>query len=213
MSLEHHSAVLTVLDHLHAAAERDAERWSARTGTTDDTANIRGGGALVRLGDFYLAVSPEQGRLLYVLARTIKARRIVEFGASYGISSLYLAAAARDNSGSLITTEVHPDKCAVLRETFQSAGLSDVISLREGDARETLRDVPGQIDMLFLDGWKSGYLPIFQLLRPKLGPGALILADNIAHDGAADYLTTVRSPDSGCATAVRDGLAITCVLT
>jgi predicted O-methyltransferase YrrM len=212
MSPDHHATVLKVLADLHAAADHDAERWSARTGTTDDAANAQGGGALVRLGQFYLAVSPEEGRLLYVMARAIRARRIVEFGASYGISSLYLGAAARDNAGSLITTEVHPDKCAALRETFQRAGMSDTISLREGDARETLRDMSGPVDLLFLDGWKSAYLPIYQLLRPKLRPGAMILADNIAHAGAADYLDAVQSPRSGCATALRGGLAITCVL-
>jgi predicted O-methyltransferase YrrM len=212
MALDHHAAVLDILDQLHAAADQDAERWNARTGTTNEAENSRGRGALVRLGEFYLAVSPEDGRLLYVLARALGARRIVEFGASYGISSLYLGAAARDNGGSLITTEVHPEKCAALRETSRKAGLSDVISLREGDARETLRDVPGPIDMLFLDGWKSAYLPIFRLLRPKLRPGALILADNIFHEGAADYVAEVNSPDSGCATAIRDGLAITTVL-
>lgn len=212
MSLDHHTAALTVLDALHATAARDAERWSDRTGVADATANAHGSGALVRLGEFYLAVSPEEGHLLYILARAIKARRIVEFGASYGISSLYLAAAAKDNAGDLITTEVHPEKCAALRETFQKAELSDTITLLEGDARETLRDVPGPIDMLFLDGWKSAYLAVFQLLRPRLGPGALILADNITHAGAADYLAAVRAPGSCCETALRGSLAITCVL-
>ena len=212
MSIDHHIAVLSVLDNLHTAAARDAERWSDRTGTADATTNASGGGDLVRLGEFYLAVSPEEGRLLYLLARAIKARRIVEFGASYGISSLYLGAAAKDNGGRLITTEVHPDKCAALCKTFQEAELSDTIVLLEGDARETLRDVPGPIDMLFLDGWKSAYLPVFQLLQPKLRPGALILADNITHAGAADYLAAVREPGSGCDTAIRGSLAITCVL-
>jgi predicted O-methyltransferase YrrM len=211
MSLDQHTAALSVLDTLHAAAALDAERWNDRTGTNDATANAQGGGALVRLGEFYLAVSPEEGRLIYVLARAIKARRIVEFGASYGISSLYLAVAAKENEGSLTTTEVHPDKCATLRETFQRAGMADTITLLEGDARATLREVPGQIDMLFLDGWKSAYLPIYDLLRPKLSPGALILADNISHAGAADYLAAVESPSSGCETAIRGNLAITCV--
>ena len=64
----------------------------------------------------------------------------------------------------------------------------------------------------FLDGWKSAYLPVFQILRPRLRPGALILADNIVHDGAADYLAAVRAPASGCETTVRGSLAITCLL-
>lgn len=213
MPLHDDIAALTVLEDLHDAAARDAERWNARTGTTDDTLNAQGSGELVRLGEFYLAVSPDDGRLLYVLARAIKAQRIVEFGASYGISSIYLAAAARDNAGSLVTTEVHPEKCAALRDTFQRAGLANVISLLEGDARKTLQDVSDPIDMLFLDGWKSGYLPIFQLLRPKLRPGALVLADNVTHAASADYLAEVQSPSAGCITSLRDSLAITCVLT
>ncbi|WP_372835433.1 O-methyltransferase [Puniceibacterium confluentis] len=212
MPLNHHPAALTVLEDLHAAAARDAKRWSDRTGTTDATANANGSGALVRLGEFYLAVSPEEGRLLYILARAISARRIVEFGASFGISSLYLGAAAKDNAGALITTEVHPEKCNALRETFAKADLSDAITLLEGDAHETLKSVPGPIDMLFLDGWKSAYLPIFQLLRPKLRVGALILADNCTHAAASDYLATVQSSASGCVTSIRGSLAISCVL-
>ena len=212
MSLDHHPLVRTVLDDLHAAAARDAKRWSDRTGIADTTANASGSGALVRLGEFYLGVSPEEGRLLHILARAINARRIVEFGASFGISSLYLGAAARDNAGTLITTEVHPDKCAALRETFSKADLSDAIALLEGDARETLKTVPGPVDMLFLDGWKSAYLPIFELLRPKLRVGALIVADNCAHAAAADYLAMVQAPASGCTTAIQGNLAISCVL-
>ncbi|WP_323766840.1 O-methyltransferase [Marinovum sp.] len=212
MTLDHYPATRAVLDALHAAAARDARRWRDRTGTTDATVNAGGGGALVRLGEFYLAVSPDEGRLLYILARAIKAGRIVEFGASYGISSLYLAAAARDNAGTLITTEVHPDKCAALRATFAATELADAITLLEGDARETLRPVSGPIDMLFLDGWKSAYLPIFELLRPSLRAGALIVADNCTHAAAADYLAVVQSPASGCITSVRDSIAISCVL-
>jgi predicted O-methyltransferase YrrM len=209
MSLDNHTAALAVLEDLHAEAAQDSARWIDRNGSANATANARGDGALVRLGEFFLAVSPEEGRLLYVLARTIKARRIVEFGASYGISSLYLAAAAKDNAGGLTTTEVHPDKCASLRKTFQKAGLAGTITLLEGDAHKTLRDVGGPIDMLFLDGWKGAYLPIFQLLHTRLSPGALVLADNASHPAAADYLHTVQSPHADCETAILGNLAIT----
>lgn len=212
MALDQHPAALAVLEELHAAATLDGDRWADRTGTDDAMKNAGGSGPLVRLGEFYLAVSPDEGRLLYILARAIEALRIVEFGASFGISSIYLAAAARDNGGTLVTTEVHPGKCAALRETFARAGLSEAIVLLEGDARETLKTVAGQIDLVFLDGWKSAYLPIYNLLRPKMRPGALILADNCAHAAAVDYLEAVRSANSGCATAVRNGLAISCVV-
>lgn len=150
--------------------------------------------------------------MLYLLARACKARRIVEFGASFGISSLYLGAAARANGGQLITTEVHPEKCAALRRTFEKAGLANHITLLEGDARDTLADITGPIDMLLLDGWKSAYLPVYALLRPKLPIGTLVLADNCHHEAAADYLAAIRDPESGVITEIRDDLAISCVV-
>lgn len=204
--------VQNILAELHSSACRDADKWKARTGTDASSQNAAGGGDLVRLGEFYLAVSQEEGRFLYMLARLTKACRIVEFGASYGISSIYLGAAARDNGGVLTTTEVHPDKCASLRETFEKAGLMDTITLMEGDALQTLADIAGPIDMLFLDGWKSAYLPVFNLLRPKLADGSLILADNCYHEAARDYLKAVQAPGSGCLTEFKDDLAMTFLL-
>ncbi len=196
-----------VLDDLHSAARADEEKWKARTGTTDATANARGGGPLVRLGEFYLATSPERGRLLHLLARLKNAQKIVEFGASFGVSSLYLGAAAR-NGGHLITTEVHPEKCAALEQTFREAELSDSITLLEGDARDTLREVEAPVDMLFLDGWKSLYLPVYRIMEPKMPPGALIVADNCAHEAAQDYLAAVTGNSARCLTEIVGDLAI-----
>ena len=210
MKLINHPAAQSVLDELHSAASDDKLRWTERSeGAGGD--NARGGGDLVRLGEFYLAVSAEEGAFLYVLARAINAKRIVEFGASFGVSSIYLAAAAKDNGGTLITTEVHPEKCAALREIFDRAQLSDAVTLLEGDARETLKGVTEPVDLLFLDGWKSAYLPVFNLMRPRLKPGAIVLADNIHHEAAADYLALVSSDESGCMTVIRDDLAISYV--
>lgn len=200
-----------VLDQLHENAAQDQARWQARTGTTSAGQNAAGGGDLVRLGQFYLAVSPEEGRFLYLLARATKVKTIVEFGASYGISSIYLAAAAHANGGHLTTTEVHPDKCAALRETFANAGMSEAITLLEGDALKTLANVTGPVDLLFLDGWKSAYLPVLTLMRPKLAKGALILADNCDHEAAQDYRATVTDPDSDYITEFKGDLAMTFV--
>lgn len=201
----------TVLDRLHAEAAEDKGRWEARLGTTDPKTLKSGGGDLVRLGEFYLAVSPDEGRLLHILAKTKGAKHVVEFGASYGLSSLYLAAALAGQGGKLTTTEVHPDKCAALRATFDQAGVSDIVTLLEGDARETLAGATDPIDMLVLDGWKSMYLPVFDLLRPRFAPGCLIAADNIDHEAAADYLAFVRSPESGTITTVIGDLALSYV--
>ena len=132
-----------------------------------------------KLKNAFIPVSPDQGRLLYLLARAAKARLIVEFGASFGISSIYLAAAARANGGRLITTEMEPTKAAAAERHLEDAGLSGVAQVRWGDARESLAPLEGPIDFLFLDGWKDLYIDILQMLAPRMRPGALVLADNI----------------------------------
>ena len=192
--------VAGALETLYAEAARDGERWAARR--EQQARDTQAGTpappeSLVRMGEFYLGVSRQEGELLYLLARSSKANCIVEFGASYGISTLYLGAAARDNGGRLITTEVHPDKCRATRQTLADAGLKDSVTLLEGDALITLGDVTGPIDLVLLDGWKSLYLPVLELLRPKLAVGALVAADNIDHEAAQDYVAAIRSPRSG----------------
>ena len=147
--------------------------------------------------DAYLAVSRETGALLYMLARSTGARTIVEFGTSFGISTLHLAAALRDNGGGrLITSEFEPSKVARARENFAAGGLSDLIEIREGDALQTLaRDLPERIDLLLLDGAKGLYPAILALVEERLRPGALIVADNA--DWSPEYLERVRSPAHG----------------
>ncbi|MCA9515844.1 MAG: class I SAM-dependent methyltransferase [Myxococcales bacterium] len=144
-----------------------------------------------------LPVSRETGALLYLLARSTRARTIVEFGTSFAISTLHLAAALRDGGGGLIiTTEFEPSKCARARENLAAGGLLDLVDLREGDALETLaRDVPDGVDLVLLDGAKPLYPDVLALLEPRLRPGALIVADNA--DDSPDYLARVRSPEAG----------------
>jgi predicted O-methyltransferase YrrM len=130
--------------------------------------------------DVYIPVNRDQGQLLYLLARSIGARRIVEFGTSFGISTIYLAAAVRDGGGGrVIGTELEPAKHARAVQHLAEAGLSDYAEVRLGDARETLQDVAAPLDLVLLDGWKDLYLPIIQMLKPKLRRGALVLGDNI----------------------------------
>ena len=146
--------------------------------------------------DAYLAVSRETGTLLYLLARTAGARSMVEFGTSFGVSTLHLAAGLRDNGGGrIITTEFVPSKAARARENFAAGGLADLIELREGDAVQTLsRDLPGQVDLVLLDGAKGLYPAVLALLEERLRPGALVVADNA--DRSPEYLRRVRSaPD------------------
>jgi predicted O-methyltransferase YrrM len=149
------------------------------------------------LKEFPLAVSRETGALLYMLARSIGAKTIVEFGTSFGISTLHLAAALRDNDGGrVITTEFEPSKAERAQEHFVAGGVSDLIEIRLGDALQTLAvDLPETIDLVLLDGAKALYPEILVLLESRLRPGALIIADNA--DYAPDYLARVRSPEAG----------------
>lgn len=150
-----------------------------------------------RMKDFALAVSRETGTLLYMLARAGKAQTIIEFGTSFGISTLHLAAALRDNGGGrLITSEFEPSKAARARENLTAGGLIDLVEFREGDALKTLRtDLPETVDLLLLDGAKALYPEILGLVESRLRPGAFIVADNA--DYSPEYLAYVRSPGSG----------------
>jgi predicted O-methyltransferase YrrM len=150
-----------------------------------------------RMKDLWLPVSRETGLLLYMLARSSGARTIVEFGTSFGISTLHLAAALRDNGGGrLIATEFEPSKVARARQHLAEGGLIDLVEIREGDALRTLSvDLPETIDLLLLDGAKGLYPEILSLVESRLGPGALIVADNA--DYSPDYLARVRAPGSG----------------
>lgn len=150
-----------------------------------------------QLKDLPLAVSRETGKLLYMLARSSKARTIVEFGTSFGLSTLYLAAALRDNGGGrVITSEFEPSKVARARHNLTAGGLIDLVEFREGDALQTLRtDLPDTVDLLLLDGAKSLYPEILSLAESRLRPGAFVVADNA--DYSPDYLAYVRSPDHG----------------
>jgi len=128
----------------------------------------------------YIPVSREQGELLYLTARAIGARHVVEFGTSFGISTVYLAAAVRDNGGGLVIgSEIEPAKHRQAEANLAEAGLAEVSDVRLGDALESLRDLPEPIDLMLLDGWKDLYLPVLELVMPRLRPGAVVFADNI----------------------------------
>jgi predicted O-methyltransferase YrrM len=150
-----------------------------------------------RLKDLPLAVSRETGTLLYMLARGCGARSIVEFGTSFGISTLHLAAALRDNGGGrLITSEFEPSKVARARANLTAGGLIDLVEIREGDAMRTLAaNLPETIDLVLLDGAKSLYPEILQLVEGRLRHGAFVIADNA--DYSPEYLERVRSPGNG----------------
>jgi predicted O-methyltransferase YrrM len=150
-----------------------------------------------KVKDVHMAVAPATGTLLYMLARGNGARAIVEFGTSFGISTIHLAAALRDNGGGkVIGTELEPSKLAHARANLAEAGLADLVDIREGDALETLsRDLPDTIDFVLLDGHKPLYGKVLALVAPRLRAGSYLIADNA--DACPDYKSLVRAPGSG----------------
>lgn len=174
----------STLDRLHAEARGDFWKLLPRIplymlgrmrGKT--MSEMAAGGAM---DNVFIPVDPDQGRMLYLLARAVGARTIVEFGTSFGISTIYLAAAVKDNGGGIVIgTELSESKHAAAQRHLEEAGLADCVEVRLGDALETLKHLPESVDLLLLDGWKDLYLPVLDLVKPRLRPGALVLADNV----------------------------------
>ncbi|KUF13265.1 O-methyltransferase [Streptomyces silvensis] len=166
--------------------------------------------------EVYMPISAQGGRLLYNLIRAARPATVVEFGTSFGISTLHLAAAVRDNgTGEVISTEMSAAKAAAARRTFAETGLDDLITVLEGDARETLATVSGAAGFVLLDGWKDLCLPVLRLLEPRLAPGTLVVADDVDLPDLAPYLDYVRDPRNGYQSVtfpVEDGMEISCRL-
>jgi predicted O-methyltransferase YrrM len=146
----------------------------------------------------FLNVSAQFGRFLYMCARARRAQRIVEFGTSFGVSTIHLACALRDiGGGKLIGTELEPEKAQRAHQNLADAGLAKFVQIRVGDALETLKNgVDDEVDLLLLDGAVSLYLPVLTLLEPHLRDGALVIGEN-AVEQAPGYLSYVRNPQNG----------------
>ena len=149
--------------------------------------------------DKYIPIHPDQGALIYLQALANRSRHIVEFGTSYGISTLYLALAAKRNGGRVTTCELLPHKIAAARQNLKDAQLDDVVDIIEGDALQTLQDFGKPVDLLLLDGWPDGVWPIFRLLEPHLTERAVIIVDDVQGFAPSmqDYLSYIRKPANG----------------
>ncbi|MET7637831.1 class I SAM-dependent methyltransferase [Streptomyces sp. NPDC005438] len=186
----------------HAAVNR------LRGGSWDITQSSEG---KAWLADKLVALDPHKAALCYQMCRAVDARRVIEVGTSYGLSTIYLAAAVRDNlvagstssdrddtpsRGKVFGTEHEPAKVAAAQANLTAAGLSDHVEILTGDLRETLRDVSGPIDFALIDIWIPMALPALELITPVLRPGALVVCDNVVSGRRqyADYLAHVRAP-------------------
>jgi predicted O-methyltransferase YrrM len=207
-----------VLDRLFTAADEGDEAKLAEiaaehggilgSGTASERAEL--------FGSLYIPVSPETGRLLYSLIRAGRPQTVVEFGTSFGIATIHLAAAIRDNGvGRVISTELNPAKAQRAREHLAEAGLADVVDIVTGDALSTLATVSGPIGFALLDGWKELYLDMLRVIEPQLSPGALVAADDTLSFAKilTGYLSYVRDEANGyvsVAFPLGDGVEVSC---
>jgi len=154
------------------------------------------------LSDKLVALDRDKAEFCYQVCRALGARRVVEAGTSFGVSTLFLAAAIRDNlrqiggNGVVIGTEYEPQKARAARAVFAEAGLSHFIELREGDLRDTLVDVDPPIDFLLIDIWTPMARPALELLAPRLRDGAVVICDNTEQfrDAYREYFEFVDNP-------------------
>jgi len=182
------AAIATVLAEYE---KRGAEEHKLqRRGTMDEW--------LERRDEFLIAVGPATGQLLNILAKSLKAKTILELGTSYGYSTVWLAEAARATGGKLVTLDKAAYKHDYARTMLAKAGLSAHVEFRLGDARETIKSLAGPFDFVLVDLWKDLYIECLDLFYPKLSPGAFIAADNMIlpenyREDALKYRKHVRS--------------------
>ena len=200
-----------LLEGLHARS--DGQVAALRKYETERTQQTPIGEVKAFLSDKLVALDRDKAELCYQLCRATDARRIVEIGTSFGVSTLYLAAAVRDNiraaggNGVVIGTEYQPAKASAARSHFAEAGLSGYIDLREGDLRETLKEIEGPVDFMLVDIWIGMARPALELVTPHLGPGAIVVCDNTARyrNEYADYFAFLEESGFRTLTLPFDG--------
>ncbi len=164
-------AVSAVLAEYEARAER--ERQVSESLSAEENAR--------RLDEMLLPVGRAAGMLMNLLIKEAEARRILEVGSSYGYSTTWLAEAARAVGGKVISLELREAKTQYARTQLARAGLAKYVEFRVGDALASLRQLPGPFDFALIDLWKDLYVPVFELLHPKLALGAIVVADNMLY--------------------------------
>lgn len=199
------------LEELHAAAKGD--RWRFIGMAPKLLMGFVQGKSFMEMissdamSECFIPISPDQGEFLYVTTRALGARSVVEFGTSFGISTIYLAAALKDNGGGrVISTELEPSKCSKAQENLEGAGVAEFAEILEGDAMETLKGLAEPVDLVLLDGWKDLYLPVLEMVKPNLHPGSIVLADNIFtfRKALRPYVEYMQSGDNGFSSTTLD---------
>jgi predicted O-methyltransferase YrrM len=213
MSVLNSPKVQAVLARLFAASDlQEGARPAMPTGFSYETSSAQE--RADALATVYMPISAQGGDLLYSLVRASRPERVVEFGTSFGISTIYLACAILDNGkGQLFSTEMNAAKVEAARRNLLEAGVAEPVTILPGDALQTLRAVPGPIGLVLLDGWKDLNLPVLKMLEPRLAPGALIIGDDNTFKTMADYLHYIRDRANGYVSVdfpVADGMEISC---
>jgi len=151
--------------------------------------------------DKLVALDRDKAEFCYQICQSLKARRVIEAGTSFGVSTLFLAAALRDNANGdgesvVIGTEYEPEKAKAAHANFAEAGLSKFIELREGDLRQTLANVGGPIDFMLIDIWTPMAQPALALAATFLRDGAVVICDNTAQfrEAYTDYFMFINDP-------------------
>ena len=161
-------------------------------------------------------VEPTTGRFLFALAASQAGSEVLEIGGSRGYSTIWLAAGARVLGGRVVSLELDPAKCAAWRANVADAGLEEWAELVEGDAHATLAATEDVFDLVFLDAEKDDYETLFELARPLLEPGGLVLADNVlSHSETLGAYSAARQADpsaSSVTVPLDRGLELTVVL-
>lgn len=208
MGILRDSRLEELLATLHAKSDAQMEAMRTRPpepGAASLSAEERARRAKAFASDKLVALDRDKAEFCYGLCRAIRARRIVEIGTSFGVSTLYLAAALRDTigahggTGTVIGTEHEPAKAEAARLHFAQAGLEQLIELREGDLRQTLRSLEGPIDFVLVDIWTDMARPGLELVAPRLRADAIVVCDNTAayREAYADYFAFIDDPANG----------------
>ena len=206
MSVLNDPALERMLARLHARSSGQLDEMrSYFTNQGDERQADNDGRRRKFLSDKMVSLDRDKAEFCYQLCRATNARSIVEVGTSFGVSTLYLAAAIRDNvrsdhsSGRVIGTEYEPLKAAAARKNVAEAGLSEFIELREGDLRETLRRIDVKIDFVLVDIWIEMARSAIELIFPHLRSGASVVCDNTGQfrSDYQDYFQFIHDPKHG----------------